>query len=505
MRNKRVVIVGAGMGGLAAALKLVSEGLDVTVIERASGPGGKVQLQVINDRQFYTGPTVLTMPWIFDEIFGDVGANLADSLTLHRPEILARHAWSETERLDLFADHQRSAQAIGEFAGKAEAERFLQFCRVSERVYKALERPFILSPRTSPIGMFGRLHPREVGELLSIKALSSLWKVLGEYFRDPRIHQLFGRYATYVGSSPYLAPATLVLITHVESQGVCSVEGGIHRLPLALAELAERCGVTFTYNTIVKELNVERRRVTGVTLSNGERLDADAVIVNSDVSAIAKGLLGSSITHIVEAPPLRKRSHSVLAWNFAAKTHHFPLEYHNVFFPNDYIEEFQAIFNKQSLPAKPMVYLCAQDREHGKQVAGDQLERFLLVVNAPACGDQKPLSQSEIKHSEEAAFTLMRQCGLTFSEIDIVKITTPADFEHRFPASGGAIFGRASHGWHAVFERPGAKTPIAGLYLAGGSGHPGAGIPMAAISGRIAASELLQDIGVSKRDRYRRR
>jgi 1-hydroxycarotenoid 3,4-desaturase len=494
MRNQRILVIGAGMGGLTAALKLALNGCDVTVLERGQRPGGKLREQHVGDRSFYTGPTVMTMPWVFEEIFAEAGASLKERVTLHKAEILARHAWSQDERLDLFADQERSAEAIAAFAGPIEADGYRRFTQHAKRVFNALEGPFIRSSQPTPLSIFGRFGWSGIGELTRIKAVFTLWQALGDYFKDPRLRQLFGRYSTYVGASPYLAPATLMLVADVESRGVYAVDGGIHQLPEALATLAAEKGVTLRYGEQVSEILIEGGRAAGVRLESGERLMADAVVYNADASAIGAGLFGDQVQKAVPRIAPSKRSHSVVTWNLLAKPAGFPMQYHNVFFPPDYAPEFKAIFDELRLPLDPTVYICAQDRGNPAAPEPAGRERLLLMVNAPARGDTQTISESEIRRCEERVMSLLAHCGLTFEHSEEVAVTTPAYFEKAYPASGGAVFGRVTHGLFGSFDRPGNESKIPGLYLAGGSVHPGPGIPMAAISGRTAAAALLSQL-----------
>ena len=178
------------------------------------------------------------MRWVFEELFAAAGTSLAAELPLQPAEVLARHAWSEQERLDLFADQQRSADAIGQFAGAREAEGFLRFTADARGIFNTLKDAFITNTRTTPAGLMQRVGIGGIGALMNIRPYSKLWPVLGEYFKDPRLQQLFGRYATYCGSSPFLAPATLMLVAHVEQEGVWLIEGGMHRLARTMAGIA---------------------------------------------------------------------------------------------------------------------------------------------------------------------------------------------------------------------------------------------------------------------------
>jgi 1-hydroxycarotenoid 3,4-desaturase len=292
-----------------------------------------------------------------------------------------------------------------------------------------------------------------------------------------------------------------MLVAHVEQRGVWLVEGGMHRIAIALESLARRLGAVFRYGAEAAEVLSSNGKASGVRLTNGEYLQADAVIVNADASAVSAGLLGLAAKSSVRPLPARRRSLSALTWAFQAKAQGFPLARHTVFFPNaSYASEFDAIFKQRKLPPSPAVYLCAQDRDgHGGKYTEDA-ERFLGVVNAPAMLDANALSQSEIEECEKKTFRLMAACGLTLQQTDGAMVrTAPQDFERLFPGTGGAIYGRVSHGWMASFQRQGIRSRLPGLYFAGGSVHPGPGIPMAALSGQLASKALLADLASTKR------
>jgi 1-hydroxycarotenoid 3,4-desaturase len=497
LSQEHVVIVGAGVAGLAAALRLATAGLAVTVVERAAEPGGKMRRVRVGDGAVAVdaGPTVFTMRWVFDELFSEAGTTLENEIGLEPLAVLARHAWGQGGRLDLFADIGRTAAAIGSFAGRADARGFLEFSARARRIYAALERPYLRAPRGGPWSLVRRSGLREFPGLLRIAPFARLWSALGAHFRDPRLQQLFGRYATYCGASPFLAPATLMLIAHVEQDGVWTVHGGMHALARALTRTAQERGAQFRFASDVRTVCVERGRTTGVELASGERIVADAVIVNADVAALAGGAFGLDAARAVARMPHRARSLSAVTWALAAHVQGFPLARHNVFFARDYRAEFDSLLRTRTLPAEPTIYVCAQDRNDDAEPQPEGAERLLCLVNAPPTGDVHAYSAAEIDQCTHRTFTLLARHGLHVDRTTTnTVVTTPTEFARLFPGTGGALYGRATHGWRASFARPGARSRIPRLYLAGGSTHPGPGVPMAALSGRQAAQSVLADL-----------
>ena len=509
LREHRVVVIGAGVAGLVSALLLACRGLQVTLIERAEAPGGKMRQVVVDGAGIDSGPTVFTMRWVFEQIFAAAGSSLTEQLRLQALGVLARHAWNADERLDLYADADRSAEAIGQFAGPNEARRFLQFCAQARTVYDTLEGPYIRSQRPTLLGMARDLGPRGLGVLAGLGPFASLWRSLSRHFHDPRLQQLFGRYATYCGSSPFAAPATLMLVAQVEMDGVWAVDGGMLAVATALAGLAQQRGATIRYGQACEQVLVRDGRACGVRLAGGECLDADSVVFNGDAAALPLGLLGPDCKRAVPPVPAAARSLSAMTWSINARTSGFPLVRHNVFFNADYASEFRDIFQHRRLPREGTVYVCAQDRDDSGCLparAGDPdgsgPERLLCLVNAPANGDSAPLEPSEIDACEQTHFALMQRSGLTIHRTpNNTVLTTPSDFHRLFPATGGALYGQAANGWMGVFKRPAAQSHLPGLYLAGGSVHPGPGVPMAAMSGRLAAETLLGHLDSTSRSR----
>lgn len=487
-----MIVIGAGIGGLAAAMLLASRGHQVTVIEKDDAVGGKMRQMMVAGRGIDAGPTVLTMKHVFEQIFADCGQDLGAVVALRKADILARHAWSETEYLDLFADRECSADAIGRFAGVSAVRGFMDFMEHARSVFKTMDALFMRVDRPTPLSMAHAAGLRGLRELASSAPFTTLWELLGRYFPDPRLRQLFGRYATYCGASPFEAPATLALIAHVELEGVWLVEGGIGAFAAAVGDAVKRAGATLKTGALVTEITMTNGRAGGVRLASGETLPADAIIANCDVGALAIGCMGVAAKGAVASGSSQPRSLSAATWGFLAKAEGMPLAHHSVFFSRSSEREFASLFSRRRAPDDPTVYICAQDRGHSHASATPS-ERLFAIVNAPADAGASLAGPAEVAACRAAMLRTLARCGLRL-KIEAEEHCGPREFAERFPGTDGAIYGMATHGWAASFRRPGARSKVRGLYLAGGSVHPGAGLPMAALSGRAAARSLMADM-----------
>jgi 1-hydroxycarotenoid 3,4-desaturase len=486
------------MGGLASAVRLAASGHAVTVIDKQADVGGKARQIAVDGQHIDAGPTVFTLRDVFDELFDAAGRQLDDYVSVRKAGVLARHAWGSDAQLDLHADPLRSEQAIGDFAGSAAAQGYRNFRAEAARICGILENSMLRAGKVSwPLPLMWRIGLWRIGDLIAIRPYESMWKVLGEHFADQRLRQLFARYSTYCGSSPFATPATLMLIAHVEAQGVWLIDGGISSLARAMRRLAEEHGARFLLGQSVARIEVSLGRASGVTLGNGERIGADSVVVNADPAALGAGMFGAEAAKAVPQMKARYRSLSAMVWLANCRTSGFPLARHNVFFSGDYPREFADIAGGAP-PDDPSVYVCAQDRDSGRGEPTGR-ERLQVIVNAPANSDCKTYTTEEQERCTMAMRRSLARCGLELEDPLPHSLLTPNSFEDLSPSTGGAIYGRASHGWAASFLRQGTRTRIPGLYCAGGSTHPGAGVPMAALSGKLAAQQVARDLASTRR------
>lgn len=483
-----MVVIGAGIAGLAAALRLIGAGNRVTVLERHGAPGGKMRTVPSAAGPVDAGPTVLTLRSVFDELFASVGARLDEHIDLIELHTLARHFWPDGSVLDLFADEGESRDAVSGFAGAKAARQFDRFCARTRRLFEAFDAPMMRAPVPSARSLTGQVLGQP-GLIPAMAPLSSLRRMLRSSFDDPRLVQLFGRYATYVGGAPHRSPAILSLIWQAEAQGVWAPRGGMHALARAIADLATAKGAVFQYDVHVARLSMQGGRVDAVQLTDGTRVACDAVVHAGDPRALAAGGLGEAVTGVAPQTLRLPRSYSARVHSFAATPAGCDLAFHNVLFDADPMDEFAAL-ERGEIPQDQTLYICALDRAEGTPPA---LERFEIISNAPATTEAQQPKDLDQWH-QRTMQKMQAQFGLSFSPRPSPQtVTTPQTFGAMFPHSLGALYGQSPHGLMAAFQRPTARTELQGLYLAGGGTHPGAGVPMAARSGLHAAEAILSD------------
>lgn len=479
------VVIGAGIGGLAAALRLADAGLDVTVLEAADGPGGKMRALPTDAGPVDTGPTVLTFRPVFDALFADVGERLEDHVDLVRLPVIARHFWEDGTVLDLMDSHEGSLANIDSVFGTRVAREFARFAARAERMLTAFEQPMLWTgaPRQRDLTAAVLAAPRLIADMAPWRSLAGL---LDGAFSEPKLAQLFARYATYVGGVPQKVPGLLSLIAAGEARGVWAVRGGMHHLAQVVQQRAEARGVVFRFGTPVRRIAVQGGRPGGVEIDDG-RIAADVVVFNGDPRALTEGLLGAGVANAVPTRAVEPRSLSAHVMAFAAEPTGTDLSYHNVFFGPSTKAEFDPLARGET-PGDATLYLCAQDRA---ETAPTGPERFEVIRNAP------PLPHPDMENAQcqTLIFDRFRDFGLTFDPMPgPAALTRPTEWDALFPGSQGSLYGRSPHGLTAGLKRPTARTTLPGLYLVGGGAHPGAGVPMATLSARHVAEAIRTDL-----------
>lgn len=510
------IIIGAGIGGLSAGLRLAVQGLKPIIIEKEAEVGGKAhQITIEHNSQRYQidgGPTVLTMLSVFEELFELAGTQISDHLDIKPMTTLARHFWSDQSILDLYTDLDQSFEAIRVFSGSKDAEGFLSFHQYTQRIYESVQDIFIYAPKPTLKDFVSYLKPSVLPRLYRADISRVMWQAIDQYFDDPRLKQLFARYATYTGNNPFLTPATFNLISAVEQSGVWVIKGGLSKLAKALETLIVSKGGSVLKGQKVNRILTQNKQVTGVELENGERLKSSNIVFNGDSQALFRGNLiqaenpdlHNKQLQAVNTYPKSERSLSALTACGIVEKSNTDFLYHNVYFSDDYEQEFKELEAGQ-YPKDPTIYFCAQDRfdtpktltsspslaSISESNSVENYERIFALINAPARGDETIFDPSGEEHCKERVKQVMDKIGLPrFVQCQWM---TPNDWNQRFPYSGGAIYGQGVKKWNSNLKRMGATSKIKGLYLVGGTVHPGAGVPMAALSGKWAAQALMKE------------
>jgi phytoene desaturase len=493
LKSKSVIIIGAGLGGLAAAIRLATSGARVTVLEKNQTPGGKVNIHRAAGYTFDTGASLLTMPHLLAELFNSANRSMDDYLELVPLEPICRYRWPDGAMLDASTDTDKTAREIERLTTPQDVAGFRRFLIDARRKYEVAERTFLAYSLNDLPKL---LRPRYARDLAAISSLRTLDSHVRRYFHSPRLRQLFNRFATYNGSSPYRAPATFALIPYVEfGLGAWHVRGGMYQLPKALVRLAEESGATIRLEAEVEEILIERGRARGVRLKGGESLTCDAVLSNADAVDTYSRLINKEARRVYTNRRIEKLEPScsgfVLLLGVARR--YTQLAHHNIFFSSDYPAEFRAIFDERRPAPDPTIYVCAPSRtDDGLAPAGH--ENLFVLVNAPATSDRTNWT-TEARGYRDLIVRRLEESGLDglSAAIDYEHIITPEDFERVYHAHRGAIYGISSNKRRNAFLRPPNKArDIEALYFAGGATHPGGGIPLVLLSGKMAAELLLR-------------
>ncbi|HET7900170.1 MAG TPA: phytoene desaturase family protein [Candidatus Nanopelagicales bacterium] len=493
----RVVVVGAGMGGMACAARLAVKRHDVTVIEQSSTYGGKLGTFERDGFVFDTGPSLVTLPAVYRDLFLKTGGELEESIDLIDLEPAFGYRFPDGTTVDMpGVDFSACARALGEALGGTAAEDWNAFMRRAAQIWQVTRRPFLESPLTG----LSDLLPlaRNLSDVRTVAPFTSLRSLAAQYLHDPRLRMLVDRYATYTGSDPRRAPAALATVPYVEQTfGAYHVGGGVRRLADALHARTLERGVAYRFSTDVVEVLTAEAGVTGVRLADGEVVEADVVVANADATHLYRDLVHDSRARKAVAS-LRKATPSLSGFVLllAVRGRTPGLRHHNVWFPQDYDAEFDAIFGDRARPVDdPTVYVCAPDDDRMRPDADH--ESWFVLVNAPRHGTRRErgtvdwtepgLADSYRDH----VLDVMAQRGFDVRDRLIwAETRTPADLERDTRAPGGAIYGTSSNGARAAFLRPTNRSPVPGLYLVGGSAHPGGGLPLVGMSAEIVAEMI---------------
>jgi phytoene desaturase len=487
-RNSRVCVIGGGIGGLVASIQLAYAGFDVSVYEQAAKVGGKCNTSEFDGCTFETGPTLVTMPFVLDEVFRRVGRNRQDYITLRPVDPACQYRWSDGSQLNMPFDLEAVIQAVEDFA-PGEGKHARAYLDHAKEVYEMTKDIFIFSPFDGFREFFKLKNASLLPRLPRLRFASTLHKHNASYFKDPRIRQLFDRFATYNGSNPYKAPATLMVIPWVEiGYGAWYPDGGMYSIVNGLVTLASELGVEIHTNQRVTSIEVAANSVQGIRLAHGQIISCDHVVSNADVYVTRKHLLGLPV------PEPRDLSCSGVVVQASVDAVDHGLAHHNILFADDYKREFMAIEQQRHHDPHATIYISRSGSADATLSAPGR-ENWFILINAPANGVSPVLNaqeSSQWKGHEDAVIDKLLGRLAAFGLNPTIRehrLRTPDTMAEEWSSYRGALYGASSNSPFSAFLRPRQKSrEVGNLWYVGGSSHPGGGIPLVATSGMIAAS-----------------
>lgn len=488
-----VLVVGAGIGGIATAARLARAGNQVTVLEKNAAPGGRAATLEQDGYRFDTGPTLFLMPAVFAETYRALGETMDEHLELVRLDPTYRIHFHDGSSLDLTADLIRMREALdGMEPGAFEA--YLRFLSEGYRHYHTSLERFVGRNFTSLAAYFS---PANIPLLFRLKALTTHFRNTARYFRDPRLRAAFSFQNMYLGVSPYEAPATFSLLQYTElAEGVWFPRGGMYRVIESLVGIAEGLGVRFRYNAPVARIDLDGRRATGVTLETGERLRAEVVVANADLPYVHAELLPD------DGSPARlarkKYTSSALMFYWGLRGERNPrLLHHNVFLADDeYRASFGRIFDDHTLPDRPSFYVCAAARSDPTFAPPDGDSLTVLVPVGHLDEGRAQNWHALEARAREAVLARLADAGVRDLEGRIAFEVTwgPSFYRDSLNLAKGAAFGLSHNFTQVGYLRPHNRHPrYRNLYFVGASTHPGTGLPIVLLSARLVTERILSE------------
>ncbi len=489
--NKNIGIIGAGLGGMSAAVMLASEGYQVDVYEASSSPGGKAGCLSLDGFTFDTGPSLLTMPFVLSGLFEEAGESLDDYLELIPLDIICRYFYNDGTVINAYSDADKFSSEISlkteDSAGSV--HRYLEY---SKKIFELTADLFLFN---SPSKISTYLNRKALKALLNIRSIDpfrTIHSANSHFFKDKRTIQLFDRYATYNGSDPFKAPATLNIIPHVEyGLGSFYAKGGMRAVTSALKKLADKKGVNFIFDTPVEEILISSSQAAGIRTASSE-YHYNYIISNSDVNFTYSRLLDKNkgfTNNAAKAEP----SLSAMVFYWGVEGNHDELTVHNILFSSDYRSEFEDLFSKKIKPDDPTVYSYISCK-FNKDDAPNGYENWFVMVNAPCISGQN--WEDEIIRTRKNVIKKIKGItGISLTErIKTESVLSPPLLERKTGSYRGSIYGISSNNRFGAFLRhPNESKSIRNLFFCGGSVHPGGGIPLVLLSGKIAANLIIKE------------
>ncbi|QJD97075.1 phytoene desaturase [Mucilaginibacter robiniae] len=486
MSKPKALIIGAGIAGIAIAIRLAVKGYAVEVFEANNYPGGKLSEFEQEGYRFDAGPSLFTMPQYVDELFKLAGKNPSDYFSYKELDVVCNYFYPDGSRLKAYADVDRFADEVHQKTGES-VKAIQQYSRNSSRIYDITNHVFLEQSLHRLQTYLSNRTLQSILRLFQIDALRTMHRANQSFFKDERMVQFFNRYATYNGSNPYQAPATLNVIPHLEQHfGAYFPEGGMYSITGSLVKLAQELGVQFHYQAAVEEIVLEQQKAIGVQV-NGKVILGDTIISNMDVWFTYRKLLNRYTKLFPEKILNQERSSSALIFYWGIQKQFPELDLHNIFFSADYEAEFNAIWQQKTIYHDPTVYLNISSKYQADD-APPGCENWFVMINVPANTGQN--WEQLIQQARQNIIGKLSAMLGENVELFIINesILDPRSIESRTSSYQGSLYGTSSNNQFAAFLRHANRSAkIKNLYFCGGSVHPGGGIPLALLSAKIVS------------------
>ncbi|MFO8087373.1 MAG: 1-hydroxycarotenoid 3,4-desaturase CrtD [Bacteroidales bacterium] len=484
---KKACVVGAGIGGIATALRLNKAGWHVTVFEANQQPGGKINEFYRDGFRFDTGPSLFTLPQMVDELFSLYETKAENVFAYHKLENITRYFFEDGTIIN-------AKQNPGDFALEIEEQtaepglNVIRYLHQAKKLYALTANTFIFRP-FSLSGVFKKDFVKAGINFKKLKALKTMHQVNELHFKDSRVIRIFDRYATYNGSNPYQTPGTLSVISHLEHNiGAYFPKQGMYQIVQSLVDFSKQNGIDFSLNDRVEEIITDHHRVTGLKAASGH-YPCDVVISNADVFHTYDKLLKGK--DIPKRLLRQQRSSSALIFYWGINDTHQHLDMHNILFSENYQKEFDHLFQLKNIYDDPTVYIFISSKVVESDAPAGK-ENWFVMVNAPA-NYQQDWEQIISKTRKHIIKKINRMLKLDIeSKIEFEEILDPRKLEEKTTSFQGALYGNSSNSRYSAFQRQPNKSSIKGLYFAGGSVHPGGGIPLCLASAAITSKAILK-------------
>ncbi|KWW17924.1 diapolycopene oxygenase [Peribacillus simplex] len=492
LKNKTVIIIGGGLGGLSAAISLAQAGYDVSLYEKNNHIGGKLNRLDQDGFGFDLGPSILTMPRIFERLFSASGKSMKDYVPIEKLDHQWRSFFPGGNVIDLYED-LNEMQEKNPALSENDMREYQNLLHYSKRLYDMTDKTYFQHGVDTTRQIMK--HTGLFTALRNFDLFSTVHGAINKRISNEELRVMLSYFIKYVGSSPYDAPAVLNMMIYMQhDQGVWYIPGGLHNLSSGLVKLAEEVGVTFHLGKQIVKLEKKNGKINGAILKDGTKLTADYFVSNMEVIPVYERLLEEDSHYVKKLKKKFEPASSGLVMHLGVKKSYPQLRHHNFFFAEDMKQQMHSIFHRHELPEDPVIYLVNVNKTDPTQAPAGY-ENIKVLPHIPYIRDQQPYTQQDYERFSERVLIKLEKMGLHDLRDNIVTkdVWTPEDIRRVYGSDRGAIYGTVSDRMkNKGFKHPKQSERYDNLYFVGGTVNPGGGMPMVTLSGQLVSEKIVQ-------------